>query len=141
MWWYGPTLQVTNAAVTGPLLKACGPGRVVRAGTNSEAVRRNERDAHAARSWSSMYGMSYVEARTKVAACQADADRRRTELRRRFGEDASKWPSANAPGPCEPSPPPVVLKASDCPPSTTLSGGLCRDDKGFIVPATTRPSL
>lgn len=139
MWWYGPTLQVTNAAVTGPLRKACGPGRVVRVGTSSDAVSRNERDASTARSLSNMYGMSYDEARSQVATCQADADRRRAELRRRFGDDASKWPGSAAPGPCEPPPPPPVVKASDCPAGTTFSSGLCRNRKGFIVRVPPRP--
>ena len=139
MWWYGPTLKVTNAAVIGPLRKACGPGRVVRVGTSSDAVRSNERDASTARSLSDMYGMSYDEARSQVATCQADAYRRRAELRRRFGDDASKWPGSAAPGPCEPPPPPPVVKASDCPAGTTFSSGLCRNRKGFIVRVPPRP--
>lgn len=139
--WSGPTLEITNPAVTRPLRKACGPGRVVRVGTSSEAVGKNESDASEARSLSSMYGMSYKETRRQVAACQADADRRRAVLRRRFGDDASHWPSDTVPGPCRSSPPPPVSKASDCPTGTTLSGGLCRNEKGFIVQVPPRPLL
>lgn len=141
MWWDGPTIRVTNAAVTGPLRGACGPGRVVRVGTGGAALRRREGDENAARSLSNRYGMSIAQARGEVAACRADADRRRTALERRFGANPAAWPNDLAPGPCTPSPPRVVTDASACPPLTTLRGGLCLTERGLIVRDRSRPLL
>lgn len=139
MWWYAPTMRVTNPAVTGPLRRTCRPGQVVRVGTGSEALHRREGDEGTARTLSNMYGMSYEEARSRVAACQADADRRRVALRDRYGENAARWPNDLAPGPCTGSPPPPVIKASDCPPNTKHSSGLCRNAEGFVVPLPSSP--
>lgn len=141
MSWAGPTLVITNPAVTEPLHKTCGPGRVVRAGTSSVAVGKSAGDAGEARSLSGMYGIPYRQARREVAVCQADADRRRAELRTRFGADASHWPNDRAPGPCRSSPPPPVFNASDCPAGTKLSGGLCRNEGGFIARVLPGPLL
>lgn len=139
MWWYAPTMRVTNPAVTGPMRRACGPGRMVRVGTGSEALHRREGDEGTARTLSNMYGMSYDEARSRVAACQTDADRRRIALRSHYGEDAARRPNDLAPGPCMMSPPKPVIKASDCPPNTTHRGGLCRNAQGFVVPIPSLP--
>lgn len=140
IWWTGPTMEVTNPAVTAPLREVCGAGRIVRiTGTGSDAVRQSQRDASTALQISSMYGVPYEDARRQVAACQADADRQRARLRQRFGPRASEWPLELVPGPCHPAPPPPIASATDCPPGTRFQGGLCRDSEGYIVPLVPRP--
>jgi hypothetical protein len=135
--WEGRVDPVAEPAITGPINRICGAGRVVRIGlASSEAAQLSIEDASTAREVASRYGTPYPEARRELRACRAKYDRRWEEIRARYGDRDP--PVELLPGPCTLTPPLPVPKPADCPKGTTHRGGLCLDAKGHVVPIPPR---
>lgn len=138
--WEGEPRVIKEPSITGPMNRLCGPGKVVQVGLfRSAAASQAVDDVVTARSISDRYGTPYPKARREVAACRAASDRKRADLRKRYGDRTP--PVELLPSPCMLAPPAPVAKPSDCPPGTTLEGGLCRDQRNHVVPVPPRPPL
>lgn len=114
---HGSVAEVTAPELTGPIHKACGPGKVVKVnGTQSAAAANAQRSLEASlevtRLLRESYGLTSAQAETVAANC---ARQRGSPI-------------------CILSPPPPVAKQEDCPAGTKLSFGMCRTPEGYVRP-------
>lgn len=124
IWWEGRTVRLGSDEVLSQLRARCGPGSPVYVGlVQSVAASQAGADRAAARNFAERYGVPPEEALKRVQACRAGID---------LGPGGD--PSRMIDNPCGMVPPPPVEDPRDCPPGTSLSGGLCRTPEGFVRP-------
>lgn len=112
----GSIAEVDAPELVDPIHAACGPGKVIKInGMRSAAAERAQdqlsTNANALRTLKQMYGLSDSQASAALDKCKRQAG---------FGT-------------CLLSPP-RPMRDGECPPGSSLSGGLCRTPEGYIRP-------
>lgn len=130
----GSINEVKTSSLVDPIHAVCGPGKVIKAeALESESAQslQNavEGEVRAIRRLQEAYGLSAPQARR---AFDWLGKRQAAQPRQRFGGGTITPPPP--PSAILDSPPRPVEKASDCPPGSILSFGLCRTPEGWLRP-------
>ena len=125
--------EVTIPELVDPIHAACGPGKVIKvegmqSAAASDAQRTITDRANALRTLQSAYGL---DARQAVRALDwLDA---RGEANRQTTPDGVRLPPITGAMVVD-APPRPVMDPSECPPGSSLRGGLCRTPEGHLRP-------
>ncbi|MBS7670929.1 hypothetical protein [Croceicoccus gelatinilyticus] len=129
----GSVQEVTTPELVDPIHAACGPGKVIKIeGMESAAAGDTQRAvtdrANAMRRFQAEYGLDARQAERALDWLDA-----RGEANRQTTQDGILEPPITGAMMVE-MPPRPVMDASECPPGSSLSAGLCRTSEGHLRP-------
>ena len=124
VFWEGDTFRNFDQASLQRIATYCGPGPAGTVMPASATVQQARNDGLEASEYAERYGVDWDEALRRVRQC-----RERMEQNAPRGGDMPLVDNL-----CGSIPPQPVFDPEECPPGTSLSGGLCRTPEGHIRP-------